>query len=76
VLRTEPISKVTHSISVSKLNIYSILTTELTVIREALQLGMSYYIYSNSTKALSAIRIGNKAASYRVILRDISLLIR
>jgi hypothetical protein len=76
VLRTEPMSKVTHSMSVGRPSPCSVLTTELTAIREALQLGMSCYIYSDSTKALSAIRMGNKAASCRAILRDISLLIR
>jgi hypothetical protein len=41
-----------------------------------LKLGHGGYIFTDSTKALSAIKTGNKATSCRAILRDISLLLR
>jgi ribonuclease HI len=41
-----------------------------------LKLGHGGYIFTDSTKALSAIKTGNKAISCRAILRDISLLLR
>jgi ribonuclease HI len=76
VLQTNRISRVMHSSSVGRQSTCSVLATELVAIREALQLGMSCYIFSDSTKALSAIRLGNRATSCRTILRDISILIR
>jgi hypothetical protein len=41
-----------------------------------LKLGHGGYIFTDSTKALSVIKTGNKATSCRAILRDISLLLR
>jgi ribonuclease HI len=62
--------------SISRQNTCSVLATELTRIKQALQLGHGGYIFTDSTKALSAIKTGNKATSCRAILRDISLLLR
>jgi hypothetical protein len=62
--------------SVSRQDTYSVLATELTGIRLALQLGAGSYIFSDSTKALAAIKAGNKATLCRAILRDISMLLR
>jgi hypothetical protein len=41
-----------------------------------LKLGYGGYIFTDSTKVLLAIKTSNKATSCRVILRDISLLLR
>jgi ribonuclease HI len=65
-----------QSMSVGKQDTCSVLATELTGIRLALQLGAGSYIFSDSTKALAAIKAGNKATSCRAILRDISMLLR
>lgn len=62
--------------SVGRQDTCSVLATELTGVRLALQLGAGSYIFSDSTKALAAIKAGNKATSCRAILRDISMLLR
>lgn len=62
--------------SVGRQNTCSVLATELAAIRQALRLGQGNYIFSDSTRALTAISRGNKATSCRAILQDISLLLR
>jgi ribonuclease HI len=64
-----------QGLSVGRQNTCSVLAAELTGIRQALQLGYGGYISTDSTKALAAIRAGNKAISCRAILRDISRLL-
>jgi hypothetical protein len=63
------------AVAINRQSTCSVLATELAAIGEALQLGMRCYIFSDSTKALSAIRSGNRVTSYHAILRDISILI-
>ena len=63
--------------SIGRQSTCSVLATELTAIRQALKLGEgSFFFFTDSTKALTAIQAGNKARSCRAILRDISLLLR
>ena len=65
-----------QGVAIGRQNTCSVLAAELVGIRQALQQGWGSHVFTDSIKALSAIRTGNKATSCRAILRDISLLLR